>query len=71
MDSIRLVDPTKYPDFIKRINTGNSIPSFFKENKWTINKIVLMGFIIFMIFFLYNCKYGIFRYDKLSPLVYT
>ena len=29
--------------------------------KWNLNKILLILFVLFMIFFLYNCKYGMFR----------
>jgi hypothetical protein len=31
------------------------------KKRWGINRIVLTGFVIFTIFFLYNCKYGIFK----------
>ena len=33
----------------------------FSKTKWNINKILLVGFIVFSVFFLYNCRYGIFR----------
>ena len=29
--------------------------------KWNLNKILLILFVLFMIFFLYNCKYGMFQ----------
>jgi len=29
--------------------------------KWNLNKILLILFVLFMIFFLYNCKYGMFK----------
>jgi hypothetical protein len=32
-----------------------------KTKKWDINKIVLIAFAIFTVFFLYNCRYGMFR----------
>lgn len=32
-----------------------------KKRKWNINKILLIGFAIFSVFFLYNTRYGIFR----------
>ena len=32
--------------------------------KWNLNKIVLLLFTIFTIFFLYNCKYGIFKINR-------
>ena len=34
------------------------------KNKFSLNKIVLILFTIFTIFFLYNCKYGIFKNDE-------
>jgi len=66
---INLVDPLKYPTVLNfNKNTG-----FFKKTKWSINKILLVGFVVFTVFFLYNCRYGIFRYDKniLAPLAYA
>jgi hypothetical protein len=33
------------------------------KKKWNLNKILLVGFCVFSVFFLYNCKYGIFKYD--------
>ena len=70
MQTINLVDHSKYPEIAKKINDSFF---FIKKDKWNINKILLVGFIIFTIFFLYNCRYGIFRYDKniLTPLAYT
>lgn len=29
--------------------------------KWNLNKILFISFVLFTIFFLYNCKYGIFK----------
>jgi len=52
-----LVDFSKYP----KLNFSSE--SKFKI-KWDINKIALVGFIIFTIFFLYNCKYGIFKWKN-------
>ena len=39
-----------------------------KNKKWNLNKILLIFFVIFTIFFLYNCRYGIFR-PKEQPFV--
>ena len=47
-------------------------PGYFKpkieiiktKNKFSLNKILLILFTIFTIFFLYNCKYGIFKNDE-------
>ena len=52
MESIpRLVDPGRF--IIKDIPKQNV--------KLSLNKTILILFCIFMIFFLWNCKYGIFR----------
>ena len=45
-------------------------PGYFKPKieitkiKFSLNKIILILFTIFTIFFLYNCKYGIFKNDE-------
>ena len=46
----KLVDLSKF-----NLNSSSSLPT----KKWNLNKILLIGFLIFSIFFLYNCKYGI------------
>lgn len=46
-------------------------PVLYKKRKWNINKIVLVGFLIFTILFLYNCRYGIFRVKEDSVVPYT
>jgi hypothetical protein len=52
----KLVDPSNF-------NKINKINLNLPKKKFDINKILLIGFILFTIFFLYNCKYGIFKYD--------
>lgn len=47
---INLVDLSKF-----------KLPPTVVKKKWNLNKILLVGFAIFSIFFLYNCRYGIFR----------
>jgi hypothetical protein len=34
------------------------------KGKFNLNKILLISFILFTIFFLYNCKNGIFKGDE-------
>jgi hypothetical protein len=34
---------------------------------WNINIILLITFVVFMVFFLYNCKYGYFKLEE-GPL---
>ena len=60
----RLVDLSKYPSLSS--SNFNSNFNFVKYPKpkikwWSINKILLVGFLVFSIFFLWNCKYGIFK----------
>jgi hypothetical protein len=38
-----------------------------KNNSDKLNLYLGIGFVLFMIFFLWNCKYGIFRGDQKSP----
>ena len=60
MKPIRLVDLSKLP-----IPTILKVPTI----KWNLNKIVLILFTLFTIFFLYNCKYGIFKINN-YPFAY-
>ena len=39
--------------------------------KWNLNKILLILFGIFLVFFLYNCKYGIFKDIQTEPVPYS
>ena len=67
--SINLVDLSKYPDLLK-IQKQPFLPvSNFK--KWSLNKIVLIAFVLFTIFFLYNCKYGIFKWNNPEIAAYS
>jgi len=54
--SPRLVDLSKI-----KITKVPHVPMVHNKIKWNINKILLVGFTIFTIFFLYNCRYGMFR----------
>jgi len=67
--SINLVDLSKYPNFTKLQNQSFSPVSTFK--KWSLNKIVLIAFVLFTIFFLYNCKYGIFKWNNPEIAAYS
>ena len=73
-NNIRLVDLSKFSNFNSisngNLNSGKQLP----KKKWNLNKILLISFLIFSIFFLYNCKYGIFKSNNnsdISPLAYT
>lgn len=62
-----LVDLSKF-----KAGNGTEIQLFpKKKRKWSINKILLVGFAIFTIFFLYNCRYGIFKQKEPSVVPYT
>jgi len=54
------------------IGSQNNIHPFLKnKRKWSINKILLVGFLIFSIFFLYNCRYGMFKAKEPTIVPYT
>ena len=42
-----------------------------KPVKWNLNVLLIIGFIIFMVFFLYNCKYGFFHTTELEPYAFS
>ena len=67
--SINLVDFSKYPNFIKLQKQPFEVVSNLK--KWSLNKIVLILFVLFTIFFLYNCKYGIFKWNNPEIAAYS
>jgi hypothetical protein len=58
----RLVDLSRHPSIIKKNNFNNLNNLITKPKiKWNLNKVLLVGFLLFSIFFLWNCKYGLFR----------
>jgi len=63
-DGPKLVDLSKFSNFSK-------INKVVINKKWNLNKILLISFFIFTFFFLYNCKYGIFKSTTTNyPLSY-
>ena len=42
-----------------------------KENSKKLNLFLGIGFVLFTIFFLWNCKYGIFKGQQESPEPYS
>jgi len=42
-----------------------------KPTKWNLNGILLIFFILFGIFFLYNCKYGMFKTIDIEPYAFN
>ena len=58
----RLVDLSKYKSNVKNNNFNNLNSLITKPKiKWNLNKVLLFGFLLFSIFFLWNCKYGLFK----------
>jgi hypothetical protein len=43
------------------------VVSSFKENSKRLNIYLGISFVLFLIFFLWNCKYGIFKGTESSP----
>jgi hypothetical protein len=65
----KLVDLSKFNIPIPKTHLSKT---HLPIKKWNLNKILLLGFLIFTIFFLYNCKYGIFKNkDYISPVAYS
>jgi hypothetical protein len=56
----------KEPRIPKIKETVNLTPK-----KWNLNILLLILFIFFLIFFLYNCKYGIFKSIQLDPYAFN
>ena len=46
------------------------VKGVIKLSKWNLNIILIVLFIVFSIFFLYNCKYGIFKTVDTEFLLY-
>lgn len=57
-------------DIKSLINTESKplqVPDFVEPSKkMDLNQILLIGFCIFFIFFLFNCKYGIFKSEGMD-----
>ena len=50
------------------VNPVNKVKTIEIPIKWNLNIILIIGFILFLAFFLYNCKYGCFKIDCSEPL---
>jgi uncharacterized integral membrane protein len=57
------------PDNFNKVNVIT--PSTKSNIKWNLNKILLILFVLFLIFFLYNCKYGMFRHMEDEPTPFS
>jgi len=72
MNAPRLVDLSKFQKVdVPNFNNNKSFPFTAPKKKWNINKILLIGFTIFTIFFLYNCRYGIFKCPNPELMAYS
>ena len=58
-----LVNPQNFSKKIKTVELPTQ-----KSVKWNLNVILIIFFILFLAFFLYNCKYGCFKIDSEEPL---
>jgi len=71
----RLINPRKVLLQDSGVNQSTSfkplsIPPVVKDIFLNINTIIFIIFTIFVAFFLYNCKYGIFKSDISEPVPY-
>jgi hypothetical protein len=64
-------ETTKVPSLVNKDNF--KIPEVKKNGffKFDINAIILIGFLLFFVFFLLNCKSGIFENIDLDPIPYS
>ena len=60
-----LVNSKKFPNVVKKVINSK------KTNSWYLNIFLIIGFVLFIAFFLYNCKYGCFKVDSQEPLPYS
>jgi hypothetical protein len=44
-----------------KVQVEGVVPVPKTVKKWNLNKILFISFVLFTIFFLYNCRYGIFK----------
>jgi hypothetical protein len=57
---------------VPKIKEPIKLTNPIKENtKWNLNIIILICFILFLIFFLYNCKYGMFKSMYIEPYAFN
>ena len=55
-------ETVRVPKLVKRGKMKKIVHKIDKEsNSWYLNIFLIITFIIFMIFFLYNCKDGLFK----------
>lgn len=64
LDNFKKIEKVTLPEKI-------SLPEIHATKKFNLNKILLIGFVLFMIFFFYNCKYGIFKSVQDEPVPYS
>ena len=56
------------PLLVNPVNFSTKIKTIEIPVKWNLNIILIIGFILFLAFFLYNCKYGCFKINPEEPL---
>jgi hypothetical protein len=64
-------ETTKVPSLVNKDNF--KIPEVQNKIsfKFDMNTIILIGFLLFFVFFLLNCKSGIFKNIDLDPIPYS
>jgi hypothetical protein len=69
----KLVNPENFKNPLPKVEVPEIVQKVQKVTnaKWNLNKILLIGFLIFMLFFLYNCKYGMFKCVSSEPIPYS
>ena len=54
-----------------KVQPQQSIKMPKREAEWYLNISLLVGFVLFLIFFLYNCKYGMFKAEDVGFVPYN
>ena len=73
MDKQTLQSPKLvYPKYFKvPLESVKIIPEVKRSNSWYLNVFLIIVFLIITVFFLYNCKYGMFKSIENEPLPYS
>jgi ABC-type uncharacterized transport system permease subunit len=67
LQSPKLVNPKNF-----KISIPKEVPEIIKKsNSWYLNVFLIILFLIFTLFFLYNCKFGMFKTIGDEPMPYS
>jgi len=65
-------ETTKIPQLVNPGNFKETVsPKKTQWNFWNFNTILLVLSVTFFMFFLYQCKYGVFKSTETEPVPYT